>query len=318
MIHADYVEWLKNELVQGQETAFELKNAYDDLSKRYRSTNISGFSSKAEMVAYIQARFPATYSVVDYILKNEIYKKESIVSLLDLGAGPGTATFAALQHFNLKNVTLIEQTPELLNAAGEVFISNFPNTAFSLACDSVHKAEFPKTDLVILSYLLTEMSEKQALALYAKSLKSTVQCNLVVLPGTPAAFSLLLTLRDYAISMGASVLAPCSHMHNCPMLGQKNQWCHFKQRLNRSRTHQEIKKGSMGYEDEPYCYLLVMPGKTTNAVLKDRVVNTPTKRSAHIYVDTCAASGTFKTHCVTKKDKLVYKIAKNLTWGDLF
>jgi ribosomal protein RSM22 (predicted rRNA methylase) len=74
----------------------------------------------------------------------------------------------------------------------------------------------------------------------------------------------------------------------------------------------------MGYEDEPYCYLLVAPEDQHNDGSLGRVINTPRHRPGHVYVDVCAPSGNIETKCVTKKDKAEYKSAKDLTWGDRF
>lgn len=313
-----YIECLQHEIMKtGQGETSALKHAYDDLSKRYRSTNENGFKSKLEMIAYIHARFPATYAVLDHILKNEIQKKDNVKSVLDLGAGPGTATLAAFNHFSLSHATLTEQIPDFVKAARAVLPSLFPDSTFIFSSESVHKLIFPQADLVMLSYLLTEMSDVQALKVYDASLKATNTYNLVVLPGTTAAFKLLLQLRDRAIALGCQVLAPCPHMQACPMTQSADQWCHFRQRLSRSRAHQDIKKGTMGYEDEPYCYLLVAPaGQVIPASIQGRVVNTPKQRPGHVYIDVCAPSGNIETKCVTKKDKAKYKTAKNLGWGD--
>ncbi len=302
----------------GQGGTSALKFAYDDLSKRYRSTNESGFKSKTEMIAYVHARFPATYAVVHHILEQEIHHKDAVKSVLDLGAGPGTATLAALNHFSVSHATLVEQTPEFVKAVSAVLRASFPASEFNLISESVHNATFQQADLVMLSYLLTEMSDVQALNVYESSLKATKSYNLVVLPGTSAAFKFLLQLRDRAISLGYRVLAPCPHMGACSMAKEAEQWCHFRQRLSRSRVHQDIKKGTMGYEDEPYCYLLVAPADTSHAMeesTQGRVINTPRYRPGHIYVDVCAQSGVIETKCITKKDKAAYKAAKDLAWG---
>lgn len=319
MLQDKYIQCLEHEIMKiGQGETSALKFAYDDLSKRYRSTNASGFNSKSEMIAYIHARFPATYAVLEHILAKEVHGKDAVKSVLDLGAGPGTATLAALNHFSVAHATLVEQTPEFVEAVKSVLVSHYRECAFTFCSESVHGGSFPKVDLVILSYLLTEMSVAQALNVYEASLKATNHYNLVVLPGTSAAFKLLVQLRDRAIALGYQVLAPCPHMHACPMPKNVDQWCHFRQRLSRSRAHKDIKKGTMGYEDEPYCYLLVAPAESVFTVdkVQGRVINSPRQRPGHIYVDVCAPSGIIETRCVTKKDKPAYKVAKDLVWGE--
>lgn len=317
MFQDKYIERLQNEILKmGQGETSALKHAYENLSKRYRSTNESGFKSRSEMIAYIQARFPATYAVLEHLLKNEIQVRSDISSVLDLGAGPGTGTFAALSQFPITEAYLVEQTPELAHGARAVLQLLFPECKFDVGLKSVHNALFPKADLVLLSYLLTEMSEQQALAVYESSLNVTNVVNLVVLPGTKAAFKLLLTLRGRAIALGYRVLAPCAHKQSCPMVRNAEQWCHFRQRLSRSNAHQNIKRGTMGYEDEPYCYLVTAPANESEHNVQGRVINAPRHRPGHVYIDVCAKSGVIETKCITKKDKDAYKAAKDLAWGD--
>ena len=119
------VERIKHTLLAQGQGVLNEKEAYADLTERYRDSNVSGFKSKAEMAAYTEARFPATFSVVDHILSAEIAADASIQSVLDLGAGPGTATLAALNHFSVSHATLIEQTPEFVSAVNAVLTPTY-------------------------------------------------------------------------------------------------------------------------------------------------------------------------------------------------
>ncbi len=308
-----------------------LKGAYADLSQRYRMADAyaNGFQNIPEMIAYVQARFPATYAVVDHILKTELVphlnvdpkNMYSVDTILDLGAGPGTATFAALQHFDVSHVTMVEQTIPLLQSATTVFRQNFPKTTYVDISDSLYKVIFPTVDLVLLSYVLTEMPESKALSVYEASLKATTKFNLMILPGTPAAFRLLLNLRALAIDKGYTIMAPCPHAKVCPLSVKEDavdEWCHFRKRLDRIGFHQDIKQGSLGYEDEPYCYLLVAnPAVVYEQGDDARVIQSPQKRSGHVLVDVCASSGVIEERCVSKKNKSAYVQAKRLKWGDL-
>ncbi len=324
-----------------------LKDAYADLSQRYRTAdaNANGFQNIPEMIAYVEARFPATYAVVDHILRTELVphlelasrldedqnSAYAIDSILDLGAGPGTASLAALRYFGASHMTMVEQTLPLLQSAAAVFRQIFPNTTCVDVSGSLCETLFPAADLVLLSYVLTEMPESKALSVYEVSLKATTKFNLMILPGTPAAFRLLLKLRALAINKGYTVMAPCPHAKVCPLSVKMavssdgvDEWCHFRKRLERVGSHQDIKQGSLGYEDEPYCYLLVANPAVVNSVVAHgrqgdaRIIQTPRKRSGHVIVDVCASSGVIEERCVTKKNKEAYARAKRLKWGDLF
>ena len=72
------------------------------ISKTYRDGGGSGaIRSEADALAYALARMPATYAAVTASLNAlvEIRPDFAPTSLLDVGAGPGTATWAAAEAF---------------------------------------------------------------------------------------------------------------------------------------------------------------------------------------------------------------------------
>src|SRR6476619_8623775 len=72
------------------------------ISKTYRDGGGSGtIRSEADALAYALARMPATYAAVTASLNAlcEIRPDFVPASLLDIGAGPGTATWAAAEAF---------------------------------------------------------------------------------------------------------------------------------------------------------------------------------------------------------------------------
>src|SRR6476659_257617 len=72
------------------------------ISKNYRDGGGSGaIRSETDALAYALARMPATYAAVTASLNAlcEIRPDLAPTSLLDVGAGPGTATWAAGEAF---------------------------------------------------------------------------------------------------------------------------------------------------------------------------------------------------------------------------
>ena len=74
---------------------------------------------------------------------------------------------------------------------------------------------------------------------------------LVVEPGTPAGYARIIALREHLIAAGAHVAAPCPHDGHCPLAAP--DWCHFTQRLQRSRAHKQVKGAELPFEDEKFC-----------------------------------------------------------------
>src|SRR6202789_4402923 len=73
------------------------------ISKTYRDGGNSGaIRSEADALAYALARMPATYAAVTASLNalREIVPDFAPTSLLDVGAGPGTASWAAAEAFS--------------------------------------------------------------------------------------------------------------------------------------------------------------------------------------------------------------------------
>src|SRR6202049_1570927 len=73
------------------------------ISQTYRDGGNSGaISSEADALAYALARMPATYAAVTASLNalREVRPDFAPASLLDVGAGPGTAAWAATEAFS--------------------------------------------------------------------------------------------------------------------------------------------------------------------------------------------------------------------------
>ena len=99
-------------------------------------------------------------------------------------------------------------------------------------------------DLVIASYVIGEVSPR-LLGRVADALWKATG-DVMIEPGTPAGFARIRTLRARLIAQGAHVVAPCPHDHACPIVDP--DWCHFAQRLPRSRAHREVKGAALAFE----------------------------------------------------------------------
>src|SRR5262249_41414840 len=90
-----------------------LVQAVAQLSERYKAGDFStpAIANDPPRAAYLAVRFPATYAANRRVFSEiEVRAPHAIItSLLDLGAGPGTALFAASEAFPaLQRATLIE------------------------------------------------------------------------------------------------------------------------------------------------------------------------------------------------------------------
>src|SRR5215212_7860823 len=87
------------------------------ISKTYRDGGGSGaIRTEADALAYALARMPATYAAVTASLNAlcEINPEFAPKNLLDVGAGPGTATWAAAEAFpSLQGFALLDANDAL-------------------------------------------------------------------------------------------------------------------------------------------------------------------------------------------------------------
>src|SRR6516162_9742272 len=90
-----------------------LAQAAAQISQHYQAGDFSSpaISHDAHRAAYLATRLPATYEVNERVFSEirSLAPEAEIAGLLDLGAGPGTALFAAAEIFPaLQRATLLE------------------------------------------------------------------------------------------------------------------------------------------------------------------------------------------------------------------
>ena len=111
-----------------------------------------------------------------------------------------------------------------------------------------------------------------------------------------------------------TILAPCPHNQACPLVAP--DWCHFSQRLARSRDHRLAKGAEAPFEDEKFSYLVVArPGIQVLAPTA-RVLAPPHMAKPGIDLKLCSLDGRAEAAFVPRRDKPAYAIARRLGWGD--
>ena len=116
--------------------------------------------SATDVAAYLATRAPATYAAVEAVVRQIELARPGWApgSVLDLGAGPGIASWAALAAWpEIEHVTLVEAEPEMVRA-GTALAAEGPE-AMQRARWEVTDASSgsEQADLVIASYLIGEL-----------------------------------------------------------------------------------------------------------------------------------------------------------------
>jgi ribosomal protein RSM22 (predicted rRNA methylase) len=290
----------------------ELKEAFEELSKNYRKDGVSPrlFRNEAIRLAYLASRLPATYAAAFKVLS---LSPSHLSSWIDVGAGPATASWAGVELFSdVKSITLLEKNREIA-LLGKALAEDHPVLSKAeLVCQS-HFEGLEKKEALIFSYSLGELENWMEWVDWWW--QENIPFLIVIEPGTPSSFTRVCKLRDEVIARGGFIVAPCTHLHACPM--QKNDWCHFSTRVARSRLQRYLKGGSLGYEDEKFSYLIASR-KSFVAQDKSRIVRHPLKQSGFVQLTLCTSHGAIEKRSVTRKNKDLYKEAKNVCWGDLW
>ena len=299
----------------------DLAATAEALSQRYRDDRhgakphaISG----RDVLAYLAVRLPATYAAVraSFDAVAEARPDFAPKTALDIGAGPGTALWAAFECWpRLADAVLIEASPEF-RAYGERLAAGLetPHVTWRVADAAIDTVNCGTRDLVTLAYVLNELSPTVRHSVLQRLWAQTADTLVIVEPGTPAGWQRIHTARSQLIKAGAHVIAPCPHAHACPL--QPPDWCHFSVRVARSRVHRQTKRADVPWEDEKFSYLAVSQKPATQAGA--RVIARPRKAGGHTTLKLCRPDGSASYQVVSRRDGALFKRARKADWGSLF
>ncbi len=277
-----------------------LQKAREALTRNYQERGISPFGDESKRLAYLGARMPATFAAIHKVLQNISLKGH----VLDLGAGPGTATWAVLELFpEIEKITLIEQSADAITLGKGLLTAQAVKWVQQDLTGPI-----PRADAAILSYVVSELKEPVKVI---RACWNAVETLIIVEPGTPKAFHLMKKIRQVLIDLNAYLIAPCPHFFTCP-----NDWCHFSARVERTRLHRLLKGGSLGFEDEKFCYLIA--AKSSGPSISSRIIRHPMKQSGHVKLSLCTDKGMLVEKTISRKDKELYREARNSEWGRSF
>jgi ribosomal protein RSM22 (predicted rRNA methylase) len=286
------------------------------ISQTYRDGGGSGgIRSEADALAYALARMPATYAAVTASLNalGAIRPDFAPASLLDVGAGPGTATWAAAETLpSLGSFTLLDANSALRQLALDLAHgSRLREVTYQRGEARAALATAEAADLVVASYMIGEVDDAERRTLAELMWAKTRDTLLVVEPGTPAGYARIIALREQLIASGAHVAAPCPHDGRCPLAAP--DWCHFTQRLPRSRAHMHLKGAELPFEDEKFIYVALT--RAPVARRPARLLAQPVITKVDIAAKLCTSDGLVLAR-VPRRAKADYARARRWRWGD--
>ena len=290
-----------------------------EISQRYRAggTSADTIRDAIDALAYAVTRMPATYAATTSVLRKVATHAPQFApqSLLDLGAGPGTASLAALDTWpDIARVRQLETNPHWRALSAQLMSSTLAGDALEINSDDLKSSALaqPRADLVVAAYVLVELPDAAVGPLVLRALESCSGAMVLVEPGTPAGFARIRLARTALVAAGARIIGPCPGSMTCPMIGE--DWCHFSVRLARSRDHRLVKGGALPFEDEKYSWLAGTRDLTLRPA-SARILREPEDGRGRVALNLCTPAGQ-RQHVVGRRDKAAYKVARKRGWGD--
>lgn len=297
----------------------DLAKAAAELSQRYREERRDGalhVASRRDALAYLAVRLPATYAAVRASFEAVAEARPDFApnTVLDIGAGPGTALWAAADCWSgLGDALLVEASP-VFRACGEELAAgaDLPSLIWRSANIAKDDIDSAPRDLVTLAYVLNELDPDARPKVLDRLWRLTADTLIIVEPGTPAGWQRIVAARRQLIEAGAHVIAPCPHAHDCPL--NPPDWCHFAERVARSRLHRQAKGADVPWEDEKFSYVALSRKPAPAAA--SRVIARPRKGSGRVTLKLCRPDGSAGEQLISRRDGEFYKRALRRDWGE--
>src|SRR5262249_49779923 len=159
-------------------------------SERYRAEVRDGRFHVGDALsarAYLTTRLPATYAAIARALlaASEARPDFAPRTMLDVGAGPGTATWAAVQRWpDMEAATLVEGSAAMRAVGDRLSAALALQTRWEARRVDAAQEKLAPHDLVIMAYVLDELAPEARGALIAQLWALTADTLLIVEPGT--------------------------------------------------------------------------------------------------------------------------------------
>ena len=208
-------------------------------------------SRRALRRAYVCYYLPVNYARVRTILR-ELKGFASVPAgarVLDFGAGPGTASLAAVDELERPELTLVDVVDEALDDAAFLLDRPFERAA---------EATGGSYDLILAANVMAELPDPGPVRRLLDHALAPDGYLVLVEPATPGPARRVMAWRDELVSAGYRIAAPCLGATACPMRSHGDLWCHQDAPWDAPRGIAELDR-ELGFDKESlkYSYLVV-------------------------------------------------------------
>ncbi len=259
--------------------------------------------------------------------------------ILDIGAGPGTASLGALtflsqqQHKPQLEFTVVDQVPGNLQEAEELLLSSgtmhdldVSLTKVQSDINSLGRHVQGSFDMIILSNVLNELFAQEDTritkrvgilnTILKKHLADDGSC-IIIEPALRDTSREMLEVRDGILEQGFNAYSPCLFSDKCPALTNPKDWCHEDIHWDPPELVKEIDKLTGLRKDSlKFSYLVLRKDRLSLLDVHGtdvfRVVSEPLVSKGKVEFYLCGAG---ERKLVTRLDK--DRTAQNRTFGNL-
>ena len=277
-----------------------------------------------DALAYLGLRVPATYAQVFGALHavHEVIPSWHPTSLLDIGSGPGTATWAAISQWpGLDEITCLDEDKDFILLGKQILKdSKVPHHVHWKNRDlrlGIEENEGPY-DLIIIANVLNELTPKGQEKLIGQAFNRCKGVFIIIEPGTPRGNNIVSAVGSKLGNAG-KLLAP--YIANT-FVKDTDYYLHFPQRFIRPEFQRRIRqqmreslKMASDWEESKYSYVAMskFPAKKNYWA---RIVGEPEIQKGFLEIPIITAENLTNIK-VMKRYKEAYTSAKRLRWGEL-
>lgn len=326
------IEGELSKLLKASDTTNWLKSAVS-LSVKYRGEReiegIDYIKDLNDVLGYLALRVPSTYSQIYGALSSvqELNPGWKPSSVLDIGSGPGTAVWAALEVFpKVLDAVCIEKDKNFVEIGKTIFQSlsditvDWQTTNLTSSLPRVNKGY----DLVVLANVLNEMDERTREKTIQFAYNHCTGVLVIIEPGTPDGFESIKQVSKQLNFYQTTLIAPYieNSFINSEEINfiQKIKRPEFQKRVRQlQRKNQQPERLNLlppsDWEESKYFYLAYSKFKPEISPM-GRLIARPKLFKPFVELKVLTKDG-IKIEKVFKKDRIKYKQAKKLKWGDI-